>query len=147
MNALIFFLIGIAAGSMITVQSVLNSALGTRTGNLGSVLILTVVSIGLLIGLIFLFPNTANFKNIPGFSEWYLYVGGLLGVAILAAPIFLIPRIGATSTLTAIVIGQLGLALLIDQFGLFGFPRIDINLARVVGLALLVVGAFLIQQQ
>jgi len=146
MNAFILFLIGIAAGSMITVQSVLNSALGARTGNLGSVLILTIVSIILLVGLIFLFPGTAEFKNTPGFAEWYLYAGGLLGVVILAAPIFLIPRIGATSTLTAIVIGQLGLALLIDQFGLFGFPRIDINLARVAGLTLLVAGAFLIQQ-
>ena len=146
MNALILFLIGIVAGSMITVQSVLNSALGARTGNLGSVLILTIVSMALLVGLIFLFPDTADFKSIPGFSEWYLYVGGLLGVVILAAPIFLVPRIGATSTLTAIVIGQLALALLIDQFGLFGFPRIDINLARVAGLALLVAGAFLIPQ-
>ena len=91
MNAFILFLIGIAAGSMITVQSVLNSALGARTGNFGSVLILTIVSIILLIGLIFLFPDTAEFKNIPGFAEWYLYVGGVLGVVILAAPIFLIP--------------------------------------------------------
>jgi transporter family-2 protein len=146
MNAFILFLIGIAAGSMITVQSVLNSALGARTGNLGSVLILTIVSMGLLVGLIFLFPGTAEFKNIPGSSEWYLYAGGLLGVVILAAPIFLIPRIGATSTLTAIVVGQLALALIIDQFGLFGFPRIDISLARVAGLTLLVAGAFLIQQ-
>lgn len=146
MNASILFFIGLVAGAMITVQSVLNSALGARTGNFGSVLILTIVSIVLLAGLIVLFPGTADFKGIPGVSEWYLYVGGLLGVVILAAPIFLVPRIGATSTLTALVIGQLALALLIDQFGLFGFPRIDISLARAAGLALLVAGAFLIQQ-
>ena len=88
------FTIGIMAGSMITIQSLLNAALGKKTGNLGSVLVLTIVSISLLVLLIILFPNTANLKNIPGLSEWYLYVGGVLGVAILAAPIFLIPRIG-----------------------------------------------------
>ena len=137
---------GVIAGSMITIQSVLNSALGKKTGNLGSVLILTIVSISLLLLLIILFPNTANLRNIPGVSEWYLYVGGILGVAILAAPIFLIPRIGATSTLTALVVGQLFLALIIDHFGLFSFPKIEINLMRVMGIFLLVAGAFLIKQ-
>lgn len=139
------FAMGIAAGSMITIQSVLNSALGNKTGNLGSVLILTVVSILVLLVLIIVFPNTADLKSIPGISEWYLYVGGVLGIAILATPIFLIPRIGATSTLTALVVGQLLLALVIDHFGLFNFPKIEINLMRMVGIILLGLGAFFIK--
>lgn len=146
MRFLALFSIGIIAGSMITVQSVLNSALGRKTGTLGSVLILTIVSISLLLLLILLFPTTADFRGIPGAAEWYLYLGGVLGVVILAAPIFLIPRIGATSTLTALVVGQLFLALVIDHFGLFSVPRIEINLIRVAGIALLVVGAILIKQ-
>lgn len=140
----ILFLLGILAGAMITIQSILNSALGRKTGNLGSVLILTIVSIVVLLLLITLFPNTANLRQTPGVSEWYLYIGGVLGIAILAAPIFLIPQIGATSTLTALVMGQLLLALVIDHFGLFSFPKIEINLIRVIGLVLLVLGAILI---
>ena len=140
------FAMGILAGAMITIQSVLNSALGKKTGNFGSVLVLTIVSITVLLLLITLFPNTADLRHIPGVSEWYLYLGGVLGVVILAAPIFLIPRIGATSTLTALVVGQLFLALIIDQFGFFGFPKIEINLIRTIGLILLVAGAFLIKQ-
>lgn len=140
------FTMGAMAGSMITLQSVLNAALGKKTGNFGSVLILTLVSIALLILLILLFPETATLSNMPGLAEWYLYVGGVLGVAILAAPIFLIPRLGATSTLTALVVGQLLLALIIDHFGLFSFPKIEISLMRIVGLVLLIAGAFLIKQ-
>ena len=146
MKFIILFSIGITAGSMITAQSVLNSAMGKKAGYLGSVLVLTVVSILVLIPLIVKFPNTASFKNIPRFSEWYLYMGGVLGVAILAAPIFLIPKIGATSTLTALVIGQLFLALIIDHFGWFGFPKISINLIRTMGIFLLIAGAYLIKQ-
>jgi transporter family-2 protein len=146
MRLSLFFTMGVVAGAMITIQSVLNSALGKKMGNLGSVLVLTIVSICVLLILIILFPTTADLKNIPGISEWYLYIGGVLGVAILAAPIFLVPRIGATSTLTALVVGQLLLALIIDQFGLFGFPKIEINLMRVIGILLLVSGAFLIKQ-
>lgn len=140
------FAIGLIAGSMITIQSVLNSALGRKTGNFGSVFILTIVSIIVLLLLMALFPTTANFRDLPGVGEWYLYLGGILGVVILAAPIFLIPRIGATSTLTALVLGQLFLALIIDHFGLFNFPKIEINLVRVIGLILLVAGAFLIRR-
>lgn len=139
-------MIGIVAGSMITIQSVLNSALGKKTGNFGSVLVLTLVSILVLLVLITFFPNTANFQSIPGRTEWYLYLGGVLGVVILAAPIFLIPRIGATSTLTALVVGQLFLAVIIDHFGLFNFPKIEISLMRVAGVILLVAGALLIKQ-
>ena len=140
------FAIGVVAGSMITIQSVLNAALGKKTGNLGSVLLLTLVSILVLLILIILFPGTANLRNMPGLSEWYLYLGGVLGVAILAAPIFLIPRIGATSTLTALVVGQLCLALIIDHFGLFSFPKIEINWTRVMGIVLFIAGVFLIKQ-
>ncbi len=146
MKLLILFAIGILAGSLITLQSVLNAALGQKTGNLGSVLVLTCVSILVLLLLILLFPSTANFKHIPSISEWYLYIGGVLGVGILAAPIFLIPRIGATSTLTTLVVGQLFLALLIDHFGLFQFPRIEISVTRVLGIVCLIFGAFLIKQ-
>ena len=88
------------------IQSVLNSSLGQRTGNFSSVILLTFISAIFLIILIVLFPASANFRDLPGISEWYLYVGGVLGIVILAAPIYLVPRIGTTSTLMAIILGQ-----------------------------------------
>ena len=140
----LLFGLGVLAGGMIAVQSVLNATLGDRLGNLGSVLILTLVSILVLLAGILLFPRTAHFHMMPGFSEWYLYAGGILGVAILAAPIFLVPRIGTTSTLVAIVMGQLILALLIDHFGLFASPRIPASGSRLIGVALVAAGAILV---
>jgi transporter family-2 protein len=131
-------------GGLIAIQSVLNSSLGQRIGNLGSVLVLTFVSAIVLIVLIFFFPSTSNFRNLPGISEWYLYIGGVLGVAILAAPIYLVPRIGTTSTLIAIVLGQSMIALAIDHFGLFASPKIEMNLARGIGVLLVAVGAYLV---
>jgi transporter family-2 protein len=136
--------LGIVAGGFIAIQSVLNASLGQRTGNFGSVLILTFVSAISLVVLILIFPATSNLSDLPGLSEWYLYVGGILGVAILAIPIFLVPKIGTTSTLIAIVLGQSIIALAIDHFGLFASPRIEINLARGIGVLLVVVGAYLV---
>jgi transporter family-2 protein len=129
---------------LIAVQSVFNAGLGQRLGNLGSVLILTFVSAGFVGLLILLFPATATLKSFPGFPEWYLYLGGILGVGILAAPIFLVPRIGTTSTLIAIILGQSLIALIIDHFGLFASPKIELNLARGIGVLLVAIGAYLV---
>jgi len=136
--------LGIVAGGLIAVQSVLNASLGQRTGQFGSVLLLTFISAITLILLILIFPSTANFSNLPGFSEWYLYIGGILGVALLAIPIYLVPKIGTTSTLIAIVLGQSIAALVIDHFGLFASPNIKINIARGVGVLLVALGAYLV---
>lgn len=143
-NQILLSGLGVIAGGMIAIQSVLNSSLGQRTGNFGSVLLLTAVSAIVLIILIFIFPGTSNIKNLPGISEWYLYLGGVLGVVILAAPIYLVPRIGTTSTLTAIILGQSLFALVIDQWGLFASPKIEISLTRAIGVLLVIIGAYLV---
>lgn len=142
-KALVPWLFGmrILAGAMIAIQRALNATLGERLGNLGSVLVLTMVSIAVLVMRVVLFPSTARFAAIPRFDEWYLCAGGALGVVILAAPIFLVPRIGATSTLVAIVMGRLSMALLVDPFGLFSSPTIVASPRRMIGVAL---GAFLV---
>jgi len=57
-----------------------------------------IIGLGMTLIIIAIFPSTSTLKNLPRLSEWYLYVGAFLGIAIMVAPIFLIPRIGATST-------------------------------------------------
>lgn len=107
-------------------------------------LVITLSSTILLVAVIFLVPSASNFRELPDLSEWPLYMGGIIGVAILAASISLVPRIGTTSTLIAMVLGQSLIALAIDHFGLFASPKIEINLARGVGLLLVAVGAYLV---
>jgi len=102
------------------------------------------VSLVVLLILVAAFPGMADLRHLPGLSQWYLYVGGILGIAILAVPIFLIPRLGATATLTGLVIGQLLLAVLIDHFGIFNVPRVEIGLTRIFGILLLALGAYLV---
>lgn len=138
------FGLGILAGALITVQTVLNSSLGARAGVFGSILILTIISFIFLIVLIVIFPSTARFRELPGLSKWYLYLGGVLGVIIVALPIFLVPRIGAAVTLTAIVVGQLTLAMIVDHYGLLSVPKINVSFLRIVGIALVALGAYLV---
>jgi transporter family-2 protein len=144
MEFFVLFLAGLIAGGLIAIQSVLNATMGERIGALGSMLLITLISIATLLGLVALFPGMANFRRLPGLSEWYLYVGGVMGIAILSTPILLIPRIGTAATLTALVVGQLALAVLVDHFGWLGTPRVEVSWVRLLGVALLFVGAFLV---
>ena len=145
-SSVFLFGLGALTGGIFAVQSVLNATLGQRIGNVGSVLILTLVSIGFLLVTVLLFPSTTRFQSLPGPSEWYLYAGGALGVAILAVPIFLVPRLGTTSTLIAGVLGQLMMSLLIDHFGLFASPQICATLPRILGVVLVAAGVVLVSR-
>jgi transporter family-2 protein len=140
------FGLGILAGALITLQSVLNASLGARTGVFGSLLLLTIVSLVVLIVLIIIFPSTAHLRELPGLSKWYLYLGGALGIIIVAVPIFLVPKVGAAVALTAIVVGQLSLAVIVDHYGLLSVPKVNISYLRIFGIALVALGAYLISR-
>ena len=147
MRSIFFMLFGVLAGSFIALQSTLNSSLGKKTGYFGSVLLLTIISIITLIIIISISPKTATLKNAPGLSQWYLYLGGILGVLILAIPIFILPKIGVSATLSSMIFGQIILALILDHFGFMGNPTIAIDLKKILGAFLLLISIFLISSK
>jgi transporter family-2 protein len=71
-------------------------------------------------------------------------LGGLLSVAIIALVAFSISKIGVCNATTAIIVGQVGVAVIIDHFGLLGVQRISWNPWQVLGLVLFAAGAKLL---
>lgn len=67
-----------------------------------------------------------------------LVIAGVAGVA------YSMPRIGVTAGNMAIVFGQMGIVLLVDTFGIGGYPKIPLSLPRIAGLFLMVAGIFLV---
>lgn len=55
-----------------------------------------------------------------------------------------IPKIGVCNATTAIIIGQVGAALIIDHLGLFGAERLSWNPWQILGLFLFAAGAKLL---
>jgi len=144
MQAVIFVILAVVTGSIISLQNVINASLGRYVGELGAVFIVATIGVLIILSAILILPGSANLRALPGADRWYLYLGGVFGIIIVTLPVFLVPRIGATSTITGIVIGQLVMALVADQFGLFGTPRIDLSFPRLLGVILLCAGAFLV---
>ena len=136
--------VGIITGAIVALQNVINSSLGRYAGSLGAVFIVAVSGAVFILAVILLLPKSADLRHLPGASQWYLYLGGILGIFIIATPVYLVPRIGATATVTSVVIGQLLMAVVADQLGLFGNPKIAVTIPRLIGVVFLASGAYLV---
>jgi transporter family-2 protein len=73
----------------------------------------------------------------------WLWIGSLMGLLIVGTITFAGSRIGTAATIGILIAGQLAMGAAIDRWGLFGSERIALSLPRLVGIALLAVGAAL----
>jgi transporter family-2 protein len=75
---------------------------------------------------------------------WYYLTGGLLGVVFVSTLLVTVRTLGASGILAAGLVGQLTASVIIDKFGLLGLERTAISANRVIGLALVAAGAWLV---
>jgi transporter family-2 protein len=85
-------------------------------------------------------PSLASLAEVP----FWAWLGGLIGASYIIATLQLGPKIGAALLLALILAGQMTASLVVDHFGLLGFPHHPVNVARLAGAVLLVIGAILI---
>lgn len=133
------------AGALIPVMAALQGTLG-RT--IQSPLHASLIAVGvafLTVGLIvaaFRPPLPAGnlLASVPALA----WVGGLaMGFYALSAT-FVTPHFGVGNFVMCVVLAQLVMSTLIDQFGLFGAPVYPVDLKRAAGLVLLASGAALV---
>lgn len=73
-------------------------------------------------------------------TEWWNWIGGPLGVVVVASGAILAPRLGAAAFIALVVAGQLVCSLVLDHFALVGLPEARITLGRLVGVLLVAAG-------
>jgi transporter family-2 protein len=79
-------------------------------------------------------------------SAWWQWTGGLLGAIYIVTVVVLAPRLGAGTLIAAVVGGQMAASLVLDHYGLVGFPEHPISGLRLLGAALVMLGVALIQR-
>lgn len=131
------------SGILMALQGSLNSALGKAVGLLEATFVVQVV--GSITGLILLLAglgqgNLLKFREAP----WYTYLGGLLGVAIVYLVVAAIAQAGVASATTAIILGQVITAAVVDYFGWFGVEQVPFSLWKGLGIVLMAAGAWLL---
>lgn len=137
-------LIATVSGVTMALQGSLNAALGKVIGLLEATFVVHVVGLLLVSALLFGFGlgdgNLAYFNKPP----WYYYLGGVLGVIIVYTVVRAIPPLGVAVATTAIIVGQVFTAALVDHLGLFGLNKIPFTWHRVAGTVLMAGGAWLL---
>ena len=136
-------IIAALAGMAMAVQGSLNAALGKIIGNLETTLVVHVVGLAVISAALFLFRLGKGHLYLLKDAPWYTYLGGVLGVLIIFGVAVSIPRAGVANATTAIIIGQLITALLIDHFGLVGLEKVPFTFWKGLGLACLAAGGYL----
>ena len=140
-GSLFALVIAAISGVAMAMQGGMNSALGKITGLLEATFIVHLTAAALVGSMIFIFNlgegGLVKYHSVP----WYLWLGGILGVLITYGVVVSIPKVGAAVATTAIIVGQVTTAMLIDHFGIFGLDKISISWLKFVGLGLLTIGA------
>lgn len=86
-------------------------------------------------------PNLQVIKEIP----LYLWVtGSILSIAGLTLVYWLMPILGVSKVLSGIITGQIIAGMIVSHFGFFDLPVIEINRYKILGVAFLFTGVYLI---
>jgi transporter family-2 protein len=142
LSILLTILIGILGGISVGMQGPIVSQMSQRIGNAAGTFVVH-LSGAFLSGLLLLARGGENIQNWRSLT-WYMAGSGFFGVVLYLTLNHTMPRLGATTALALIIIGQLAMGILIDQFGLFGADVRQIDAARIIGAALLIVGGYMI---
>ena len=76
---------------------------------------------------------------------WWMWLGGICGAICVYGNAWLIPKIGVGLFAMLLLIGQLLLSLLMEQFGWLGAPRKKISAMQIIGILLMLEGVALIR--
>lgn len=144
----IYYFIAFVAGSGIVVQSGANAQLRLIVNNpIITALMSFLVGTTILLTLVL----TTAARDLPsgqvlGNIAWWKWLGGLMGAFYIVSVIITAPKIGAANTLGFVMAGQLIFAVLFDHFGWLGFQPHPVSPMRILGVALLLLGIYLIQK-
>lgn len=137
----------VLAGGLIALQAPVNGMLGRTVG------IFTAASVSFILGTVALvavnllvgggFGRVAEAGNL----SWYYLTGGILGAAYVTTALTTVRALGAGAVTAATIAGQLSCSILIDRLGILGLEPRPLSPLRLLGVALLAAGTFLVVRE
>ncbi|KJH78406.1 MULTISPECIES: DMT family transporter [unclassified Pseudomonas] len=141
MNAA-YYLLAIAAGLGITLQTTLNGQLAKGVGGDSVAAALFSFTAGAVcLGVFSLMRGgiVASLAAIPA-QPWWSLLGGLLGAGALLSYVVLAPKIGLSALLGLAIAGQIVSSLVIDHFGMMGASERPVSLVKLAGSMVMLAG-------
>lgn len=142
MSNLVLMLLIACGGIAVAIQPSINARLAQKTGFLEAATISFAVGTLVLL-LVSLLSGQGSFRRIVEVPWWQLS-GGLFGAFFVTMTIVGVPRIGTTAVLALTIASQLTAGMVMDHYGVFGMRGIPVDGKRIIGIALLLIGVFLV---
>jgi bacterial/archaeal transporter family-2 protein len=134
------------AGGLVALQAPINSGLGKAVGTWAAASISFLVGTAALLLIAAINHSSVHVGGAGGLA-WYYFTGGLLGAAYVTTVLVSVRTLGAGGVTAATIAGQLTTAVVIDRLGILGLTQKPLSVGRVVGVALLALGVFLIVRE
>jgi transporter family-2 protein len=143
---ILFALLVVAAGMVAPTQAGINARLSqwVHSNFLAALVSFMVGTLGLLVLTVALRIPWPSLSTVSA-SPWWVWIGGFGGAFLVTVTIIAVPKLGATTMFAFFLAGQMLASLILDHFGLLGYPVHPISMWRVVGVFLLCAGVLLIK--
>ena len=147
-QAILWLFIGLAAGGAVAAQGPVNAELAKHVGSavnasFTSFFVGTIVLFVVLLIMRTTIPAPSSMAAAP----WWAWSGGLYGAFLVTLSVIAIPKVGVAPWVGALIAGQLATSLVYDHFGAFNQIVRSVTWERAAGVALLLLGAWLIQDR
>lgn len=134
-------------GGFIALQAPINSNLGRNVGTFQAALVSFGIGTLLLAGIVVVAGGGLGQVAEARHVSWYYLLGGVLGAAYVTTVLVTVRTLGAGAVVAATIAGQLTTGVVIDQLGLLGVERQPITALKVLGIALLAAGVYLVVRE
>lgn len=131
-----YYILSLATGVLISVMVAFNGGLTEQYGVYPATVIIHIVGL-LLISLVVLIKHENPFAKR---YEWFLYLGGAIGVATTVFNNMAFGRISVSAILAIGLFGQSLAGLVVDQYGLLRMPKHPFRKHKIIGLVLVLIG-------
>jgi len=144
---IVALVVAVGSGIAIGLQSALNNWAGRLMGPTTTGLLVNFVG-GVIAGtlLLVLAPrqNVLQWEALKGMTPGIILAAGALGIVIITGLAYALPHVGIAAGLSAVIMGQMVVATVVDGLGCAGAEPIPLSGARIAGLMLLVLATFLL---
>lgn len=145
--AVLYFPLAFLVGALITIQTGSNAKLKQALGEtLPAVIISSAIGVValLLVTMIARLPWPPPERAMA--APWSAWLGGLLGAVYALVVVLLAKDLGAATLTALLVTGQLVCSIVLDHFGWIGFEQHSVNVWRITGCGLMLLGLMLISR-
>lgn len=136
----------VCAGGLVGLQAPINAGLGRAIGSLPAAAVNFIVGLFALVVILAMVGELGNVGGAPE-QRWYYLVGGLMGALYVTTALIAVKTLGAGGITAATITGQLTASVLIDRAGILGLPERAITPSRLIGIALLAAGVYLVVRE